>query len=73
MSTETRTEYAVQSTKLRHGRRKIVIEADPGRLTDRVWNEQRVESEREWQASVGVTPDAVLVSRTVTVSDWYAI
>jgi hypothetical protein len=73
MTAETRTEYAVQSTELRHGKRKTVVEANPGHETDREWNEQRVEQERAWQESVGLTPDAVLVSRTVTVSDWYAI
>ncbi|MEU4575969.1 hypothetical protein [Nonomuraea sp. NPDC023979] len=70
---ETRTEYAVQSTQLRHGRRKVVVEADPGRLTDRAWNEQRAKDERKRQQSAGLTPDAVLLARTVTVSDWYAI
>jgi hypothetical protein len=69
---ETRTEYAVQSTETRHGKRKVVVETSPGHETDREWNEQRVEQEREWQASVGLTPDAELVSRSVTATAWSA-
>lgn len=72
MASEIRTEYAVQSTETRHGRRQPVVEASPGHETDRAWNEQRVKDERAWQQDVGLTPDAVLVSRTVTVSDWSA-
>lgn len=67
---ETRTEYAVKSTQTRHGRRQAIIEPIPGHETDRAWNEQAVKQEREWQASVGLTPDAELVTRTVTVTEW---
>jgi hypothetical protein len=70
MPTETRTEYAVKSTETRHGKRQVVIETTPGHESDRAWNEERAEGEREWQASVGLTPDATLVTRTVTVTEW---
>lgn len=73
MATQTRTEYAVQTTELRHGKRKVVVETSPGHETDRAWNESRVEAERAWQESVGLKPDAQLVARTVTTSDWYGI
>lgn len=67
---ETRTEYAVKSSQLRHGKRTFVIEEMPGRATDKAAVEAQVQAERDWQASVGIEPDAVLVSRTVTVTDW---
>ncbi len=73
MATETRTEYAVKSTQFRHGKRTVVYDTAPGHETDRHYHENLADAERAWQESVDVTPDAVLVSRTVTVSDWYAI
>ncbi|WP_157253157.1 hypothetical protein [Nonomuraea typhae] len=73
MATETRTEYAIQISHLRHGKRETVIETFPGRETDKAFVEGQVLAERAWQESVDVSPDARLVSRTVTVSEWYAI
>lgn len=70
MSTETRTEYAVESTQFRHGKRTVVVEQVPGHETDRAWHESLAEREREWQESVGVAPNAELVERTVTVGEW---
>lgn len=67
---ETRTEYAVKGTVGRHGKWKVTIETAPGNETDRALNERAVERQRAWQARAGLTPDAELVTRTVTVSDW---
>jgi hypothetical protein len=67
---ETRTEYAVKGTVGRHGKWQVQIVPSIGHETDREWNEEQVAELREWQASVGLTPDAELVSRTVTVSEW---
>lgn len=73
MATQTSTEYGVQSTQVRHGERTTVVDTAPGYETDRHWNESLAEAERQWQESVGLTPDAQLVARTVTTSDWYGI
>jgi hypothetical protein len=73
MATETITVYGVRSTQLRHGKRTVVVDTAPGHETDRHWHENLAEAERQWQESVGLTPDAHLVARTVTTSDWYGI
>lgn len=70
---EIRTEYGVRSTQLRHGKRTVVFESSPGREADRAFHEHLADAKRAQQEIAGLTPDAVLVSRTVTVSDWYAI
>jgi hypothetical protein len=67
---ETRTEYAIKLTAVRHGKWQTVIEAVPDHATDREWVAQLVADRREWQANAGRTPDAELVSRVVTVGEW---
>ena len=70
MTAETRTEYAVKLTATRHGKWQTVIETFPDHATDRDWFEQFVADQRAWQADAGRTPDAELISRTITVSEW---
>ncbi|MFI7448125.1 hypothetical protein ACIBQX_11560 [Nonomuraea sp. NPDC049714] len=72
MTAETRTEYAIRLTTTRHGKWQTLIETYPDHATDREWFEQRVADERAWQAEDARTPDAELISRTVTVSEWAA-
>jgi hypothetical protein len=67
---ETRTEYAIQATSFKHGKRVMVIETSPDHITDREWNLDTVQARREWQASANITPDAELVTRTVSITDW---
>jgi hypothetical protein len=69
MATETRTEYAIKGTALRHGKQKVVIEAIPGNVIDPAATALLAEK-RAWQKSVGITPDAEIVFRTITVTDW---
>lgn len=68
---ETRTEYAINGTMFRHGNHVIAIETIPGHETDREWNQRIVEERREWQAAAGITPDAVLVTRIWTATEWF--
>lgn len=72
MATETRTEYAIKGTVGRHGKWQVAIVPSPDHKTDRKWNEEQVAELRERQANVGLTPDAELVTRTVTVGDWHS-
>lgn len=72
MATETRTEYAVKGTVGRHGKWQVRIETIPSHETDRSWMEQVVAERRDEQEFAGRTPDAELVSRTVTVGEWTA-
>lgn len=69
MATETRVEYAIKGTALRHGKQKVVIEAIPGNVIDRAAVDLLFEK-RAWQKSVGIAPDAEIVYRTITVTDW---
>ncbi|MER5322295.1 hypothetical protein [Streptosporangium roseum] len=69
---ETRTEYAVQHTAVRHGRLQVVIETTPGHESDRALNEAAVSYVRRAQASSVGPVDAVLVSRTVVVATPWA-
>ncbi|MEO3869374.1 hypothetical protein ABGB18_11130 [Nonomuraea sp. B12E4] len=70
MATEIRTEYAIKGTAARHGKYHVTIETYPGHEADREWMERLVEERREAQKFAGRTPDAELVSRTVTVGEW---
>jgi hypothetical protein len=68
---QTRTEYAIRLTAARHGKYQVQIEAiHPDHATDREWALQAVADRRESQADAGITPDAELVARRVTVSEW---
>lgn len=67
---EIRTEYAIRLTAVRHGKWQTLIQTYPDHATDRKWFEQRVADERAWQADAGRTPDAELVTRTVTIGEW---
>jgi siroheme synthase (precorrin-2 oxidase/ferrochelatase) len=70
---QTRTEYAIRLTAARHGKWQTLIEALPDdHKADREWAEQRVADRRAWQADAGRTPDAELVTRTHTITDWKA-
>ena len=70
---ETRTEYAIRLTAVRHGKWQTVIETvHPDHATDREWVAERVADRRAWQDASARTPDAELISRTVTISEWAA-
>lgn len=69
---ENRTEYAVKGTVGKHGRWQVTTETVPGHENDREWTQRIVDEQREAQAHAGLTPDAVLVIRTVTATDWSA-
>ncbi|MFI7691747.1 hypothetical protein ACIBQ6_21950 [Nonomuraea sp. NPDC049655] len=68
---ETRTEYGIQATIEDDGRWVKVV--DPAPTTDPHMLGHMVTEKRTWQKRRGFPADAVLVSRTVTVSDWCAI
>lgn len=67
---ETRTQYAIKGTTIKHGKRQLTIETNPLHEEDHDWNALAVINRREWQASVGITPDAELLSRTITITEW---
>lgn len=70
MATDTRTQYAVKATEGKHGKWQVAIETIPGHESDRAWTQRIVEERREWQASVGLTPDAELVCRSWNGRGW---
>lgn len=71
MATEIRTEYGIKATIIDDGRWRTEI--TPAPTSDPHMVGHMVTEKRTWQKRRGFPVDAVLVSRTLTVSDWYAI
>lgn len=67
---ETRTEYAIEGTIYRHGELRMAIETIPGHESDEAWNRRVADEQREAQAAAGLTPDARVVVRIWTATDW---
>lgn len=67
--TNTRTEYAIRYTGRLYGKPTVIVD-EVLRSGDRQAAEPILQSALNLQDKLGIDRDAVIVSRTVTVSDW---